>query len=203
MGTLRLGVLASHNGSNLAALHQASLLPDSDFTISVTISNNSSSGALAYARDHGVPTRHLSGHTHPDTKALDNAMRATLVEHGVDLVVTAGFMRKLGPIVRETFSSRIINIHPALLPAFGGVGFFGNRVHQAVLDSGDKISGPTVHLVDDEYDTGEIIAQSEVPVLPDDTVDTLAARVLAAEHILLPTVVRQLASGHQLHRNKN
>ncbi|WP_225731019.1 MULTISPECIES: phosphoribosylglycinamide formyltransferase [unclassified Nocardia] len=199
MPKLRVGVLVSHNGSNLRALHRASLEPDANFEIAAVISNNGGSQGLAYARENQIPTRHLSGKTHPDPDQLDDAIRAMFVEHSVELVVTAGYMKKLGPRTLKEFSPGIINIHPALLPRFGGVGFFGNRVHQAVLEAEAQVSGPTIHLVDAEYDTGEVIAQLEVPVLDDDTVDTLAARVLSAEHILLPAVVRQIAAGQRPH----
>ncbi|WP_406230539.1 phosphoribosylglycinamide formyltransferase [Nocardia sp. NBC_01009] len=190
MPKLRVGVLVSHNGSNLRALHRVPLQTDAQFEIVAVISNNSRSLGLAYARENEIPTRHLSGKTHPDPDQLDDAVRAMFVEHSVELVVTAGYMKKLGPRTLKEFAPRIVNVHPALLPLFGGTQMFGARVHQAVLDAGAKVSGPSVHLVEDEYDTGEVIAQLEVPVLADDTVDTLAARVLAAEHTLLPLLVQ-------------
>jgi phosphoribosylglycinamide formyltransferase-1 len=193
MAKLHVGVLVSHNGSNLRALHQASLEPAARFDIVAVIGNNSGASGLAYARENQIPFRHLSSKTHPDLDELDETIRATLITHSVDWVVTAGYMKKLGRRTLGEFAPRIINIHPALLPRFGGPGMFGDRVHQAVLQSGDQVSGPTVHLVDGEYDTGEIIAQLEVPVLVEDTTDTLAARVLAAEHMLLPRVVQQIA----------
>ncbi|MFI9411932.1 phosphoribosylglycinamide formyltransferase [Nocardia gamkensis] len=201
MSELRVGVIASHNGSNLRALHKASLSPDARFEIALVISNNSGSGALAYAREHDIPALHMSGRTHADSDDLDDAMRLALVEHSVDLVVTAGYMKKIGARTRKEYSSRIINIHPALLPRHGGQGMFGQAVHKAVLESGDQVSGPSVHLVTEEYDTGEVIAQTEVPVLADDTVESLGARVLAAEHTLLPFVVRQMAGGQRLYLN--
>ncbi|MFE6861008.1 phosphoribosylglycinamide formyltransferase [Nocardia sp. NPDC057668] len=196
MAKLRLGVLASHNGSNMRALHRASLAADGLFEVAIVLSNNSGSGALEYAREHGVSARHMSGRTHPDPVALDDAIRAVLVEHEVGLVVTAGYMRKLGPGVRSEFSGRIINIHPALLPKHGGHGMWGIRVHEAVLAAGDAVSGPSVHLVDEEYDTGAVLAQREVPVLAGDSAESLAARVLAAEHDLLPRVVADIAREH-------
>ncbi|MBH0777816.1 phosphoribosylglycinamide formyltransferase [Nocardia bovistercoris] len=199
MTELRVGVLVSHNGSNLRALHEASLAHDARFTIAAVVGNNEGALGLAYAREHRIPVRHISGTTHPDSDRRDEAIRVALVEHRVDWVVTAGYMKKLGPRTIREFAPRILNIHPALLPKFGGTGFFGDRVHRAVLDSGDTVSGPTIHLVDEEYDSGRIIARLEVPVHADDTVDTLAARVRAAEHTLLPAVVRQIASGQRLY----
>lgn len=196
MPGLHVAVLASHNGSNLRALHHASVDSGARFTISLVISNNSSSGALGFARDAGIPSLHLSGRTHPEPDELDEAIRSALIAHAVDLVVTAGYMRKLGPQTRSEYSSRIINVHPALLPRHGGKGMYGKAVHEAVLAAGDTVSGPTVHMVTDEYDAGPILAQSQVPVLPTDTTESLAERVLAAEHQLLPTVVRQIAIRH-------
>ncbi|MGK8522580.1 phosphoribosylglycinamide formyltransferase [Nocardia asteroides] len=187
MTDLRVAVLASHNGSNLRALHRSQ---HAGFRIVLVISNNSDSGALRYARDHRIPARHLSARTHADP---DEAIRAALVEHSSDLVVTAGYLKKIGPRTRSEFAGRIINIHPALLPRHGGPGLYGTRVHQAVLDAGDLVTGASVHFVTGEYDAGEVIARAEVPVRPGDTAETLGARVLEAEHTLLPEVVRRIA----------
>ncbi|MQY22836.1 Phosphoribosylglycinamide formyltransferase [Nocardia sp. RB20] len=150
MPKLRVGVLVSHNGSNLRALHQASLGPDAQYEIVAVISNNSGSPGLAYARENRIPSAHLSGRTHPDPDRLDDAIRALLIEHSVELVVTAGYMKKLGRRTRREYAPRIINVHPALLPLFGGPGMFGTHVHQAVLDAEAAVSGASVHLVDDE-----------------------------------------------------
>ncbi|MFF0496246.1 phosphoribosylglycinamide formyltransferase [Nocardia aobensis] len=198
MRNLRVGLLVSHHGSNLRALHRSSLEPGARFEIAVVIGNNSDAAGLAYARENRIPTRHLSGATHPDPDALDEAIRAALAEHAIDWVVTAGYMKRLGPRTRRHFDSRILNIHPAPLPRFGGAGMFGHRVHDAVLASGVAVTGPTVHLVDGDYDTGRVIAHREVPVRADDTVETLAARVLEAEHVVLPLVVRRIAAGERL-----
>ncbi|MBF6171306.1 phosphoribosylglycinamide formyltransferase [Nocardia blacklockiae] len=198
MSRLQVAVLASHNGSNLRALHRAALAADALFTVALVISNNSGSGALAFAREAEIPALHLSTRTHPDPDALDEAMCSALSTHSVDLVVTAGYMKKLGPRVRSHYASRIINIHPALLPRHGGKGMYGRAVHESVLATGDKISGPTVHILTDAYDSGPIIARREVPVLPDDTPDTLASRVLAAEHELLPEVVQRIAGRREM-----
>ncbi|MGY1898151.1 phosphoribosylglycinamide formyltransferase [Nocardia gipuzkoensis] len=187
---LRVAVIASHNGSNLRALHRASLVADAQFRVVLVISNNSDSGALRYARDNRIPARHLSGRTHHDP---DEAIRAALVEHSVDLVVTAGYLKKIGPRTRSEFATRIINVHPALLPRHGGPGMYGRHVHQAVLDAGDLVSGVSVHHVSGEYDAGQVIAQVEVPVRAGDTAETLGARVLEAEHTVVPDVVRQIA----------
>lgn len=189
---LRVAVIASHAGSNLRALHRVSLGADAHFRIVLVISNNSDSGALRYARDNAIPARHLSGRTHDDP---DEAIRAALVEHSAELVVTAGYLKKVGPRTRAEFSGRIINVHPALLPRHGGPGMYGEYVHRAVLDAGDPVSGASVHLVSDDYDTGQVIGRLEVPVRPGDTAQTLGARVLDAEHTLLPDVVGRIAAG--------
>ena len=122
------------------------------------------------------------------------AIVAVLNEYSVDLVVLAGYLKLVPADVVETFENRMLNIHPALLPSFGGQGMYGQRVHKAVLESGATISGPTVHIVTAEYDRGPIVAQWPVPVRPDDTVDSLQERVLAVEHKLLPAVVLAAAS---------
>ncbi|MDP6038130.1 MAG: phosphoribosylglycinamide formyltransferase, partial [Candidatus Latescibacteria bacterium] len=147
------------------------------------------SGALERARNANLPVAHLSSVTHPESDALDRAIENVLVQYGVNLVVLAGYMKKLGPRVLAAFSNRIINIHPALLPAFGGRGMYGERVHQAVIECRAQFSGATVHLVNEEYDQGPILLQEIVRVLPDDTPETLAARVLEVEHRLFPAAV--------------
>jgi len=192
---LRLGVLASHGGSNLQAIIDAAKDPAYPAQVVVVISNNSGSGAMQRAEREGIPSRHLSSATHPDPEALDRAITAALTEHGVELVVLAGYMKKIGPETLRRFAGRILNIHPALLPEFGGQGFWGHHVHEAVLASGAKRSGASVFVVTEEYDTGPILGQAEVPVLADDTPETLAARVLEQEHKLYPEVVRQIATG--------
>jgi phosphoribosylglycinamide formyltransferase 1 len=192
---LRLGILASHGGSNAQAIIDACRSGRLDAEPRVLISNNSDSLALERARRAGIATRHLSSRTHPDAAALDAVTLETLVAHDVNLVVLAGYMKKLGPRTLAHFRGRIVNIHPALLPKFGGQGMYGMRVHQAVIAAGEKTSGATIHLVDENYDTGPILAQREVPVEPGDTAETLAARVLQAEHQLYVDALARIASG--------
>ena len=124
-------------------------------------------------------------------KAIINTFRS----HRVDIICLAGYMKKLGDKVLDAFKNKVLNIHPALLPKFGGSGMYGNFVHQAVLAAGEKVSGPTVHLVDNNYDHGRILAQKYVDVYPDDTVETLAARVLEQEHILYPETLQKITEG--------
>lgn len=193
-----LGFLASHGGSNLLAILTAIREERLPGRAGVVVSNNSDAGALEHARRFGVPVRHLSSRTHPDPAALDRAILDALREHGVTLVVLAGYMRKLGPLVLQAYAGRVLNIHPALLPAFGGQGMFGLRVHEAVLAAGARETGCTVHLVTAEYDRGRILAQSRVPVRPGDTPETLQARVLEQEHKLYAETLRRIAVGELL-----
>ena len=192
---LPLGVLASHGGTNLQAIIDACAAGSLYAEVRVVISNNSRSLALERARRANISTAHISSVTHPDPARLDAAIADTLTTHGVELVALAGYMRKLGPRTLSRYRNRILNIHPALLPKFGGQGMYGERVHSAVLAAGECVSGVSVHLVDEEYDQGPVVAQSEVPVLPDDTPDTLAARVLEREHLLYPRTIQRIASG--------
>ncbi len=185
-GPVRVAVLVSGGGTNLQALLDA--LHESRIAQVVrVISNRPDAGALARARRAGVATTVLRNVNDPGelVTALGDAQ----------LVVLAGYLKLVHASVVARFRGRMINIHPALLPDFGGPGMYGRRVHEAVLASGAKESGATVHLVDEEFDRGEIIGQERVPVEPGDTPDALAARVLAAEHKLLPKVVLDLAKG--------
>lgn len=184
---MRVAVCVSGGGSNLEALFDAFGSPDDAVDIALVLSDRASAGGLERARQRAVPAGVLAN---PDN--ADEWLHQ-LEAHQIELVVLAGYLKRVPPAVVARYRRRIINIHPALLPAFGGQGMYGKRVHAAVLASGRRESGCTVHLVDEEYDRGPILAQRRVPVLPDDTVESLAARVLAAEHQLLPAVVREAA----------
>ncbi len=192
---MKLGFLASHAGSNMQAIIDACRQGVLNAEVRVVISNNADSLALKRARDQHIPTAHLSSRTHPDPEELDAAIAQTLADHGVDLVLLAGYMRKVGPITLARFPQRILNIHPALLPKFGGQGLFGRKVHEAVLAAGEPTTGVTIHLVDEEYDRGPVVAQREVPVMPGDSVETLAARVLEQEHKLYVETLVRVAQG--------
>jgi phosphoribosylglycinamide formyltransferase 1 len=183
-GPVRVAVLVSGGGTNLQALLDA--LHDSPIArVTRVISTRPDAGALARARRAGVATTVLRDPSDPAEvlSALADAQ----------LVVLAGYLKLMHASVVARFKGRMINIHPALLPDFGGPGMYGRRVHEAVLASGAKESGATVHFVDEEFDRGAIIAQEKVPVRKGDTAETLAARVLEAEHRLLPKVVLDLA----------
>jgi phosphoribosylglycinamide formyltransferase-1 len=193
--SLRLGFLASHDGSNLQAILDACSAGVLVAEPRVVISNNSDSGALRRAAEAGVAGAHVSTLTHPGDDERDGAILGILREHGVTLVILAGYMKKLGPRTLEAYAGRILNIHPALLPKFGGRGMYGERVHEAVLAAGEKETGVTVHLVDGGYDTGRILAQCRVPVEEGDTVTSLRARVLAREHSFFVETLDKIAKG--------
>ncbi len=161
----------------------------------VVISNNSDSGAIQRAKNEGIPCYHLSSKTHPDPGDFDSAILDALRKHAVNLVILAGYMKKLGPLTLDAYKGRILNIHPALLPKFGGKGMYGKFVHEAVLASGDKITGVTIHVVDAEYDQGPLVAQCQVPVLDGDTVESLSERVLKKEHTYFIEILQRIIQG--------
>ncbi len=197
MGILHLGFLASHGGSNMQAIIDACKTGRLDAKPCVVISNNSDSMALQRAKNEGIPQYHISSVTHPGSLE-DEEIRRTMKRHKVDTVILAGYMKMLGPATQQAYRGRILNIHPALLPKFGGKGMYGKRVHEAVLAAGEKVTGVTIHVVDENYDAGPIIAQCQVPVLPGDTVDSLAERVLKHEHILYAETLQKIAEGRIL-----
>jgi phosphoribosylglycinamide formyltransferase 1 len=192
---MNIAVLASGEGTTLQAVLDACAGGHVPARVGVVISNNTGAGALRRARSAGVPTRHVSAATAGGPARLDQALRETLVEFGTDLVMLAGYMKRLGPVTLAEFAGRIINTHPALLPEFGGQGMFGLNVHRAVLAAGRQVSGATVHWVDAHYDSGAVIAQVRVPVEPADSAESLAARVQAAERELVLEVLGAAAAG--------
>lgn len=187
---IRIAVLASGAGTTAEAVIAACRQGRIAGRVVTLIGNNSRSEVFARAGRLGVPTRHLSGHTHPDPAALDAAILAAIRSAGTTHIVLAGYLKKLGPGTLAAYAGRILNTHPAPLPEFGGPGMYGRHVHEAVLRSGVRTSGATVHHVEAEYDTGPVIARATVAVDEQDTVDTLAARVQQTERELL---VRSLA----------
>lgn len=188
--TMRVAVAVSGRGSNLETLLRA-LGADAPARVVLVLSSRPGAGALDRARAHGVAAEVL-----PDPADAAGWL-ARLERHRIGLVVLAGYLQLVPAQVIARYRHRILNVHPALLPAFGGRGMYGRHVHEAVLRSGARESGATVHLVDEVYDRGAILAQGRVPVLPGDTPERLAARVLEVEHRLLPAVVRAAAvAGH-------
>lgn len=192
---LRLGFLASHNGSNMQAIIDACKKGILKAKPVVVISNNSNSGAIERAKKEGLPYYHLSSFTHPDPVHLDKAILDVLKKHNVNLVILAGYMKKLGPLVLNEYKNRVLNIHPALLPKYGGEGMYGKRVHEAVLKAKEKVTGVTIHIVTEEYDKGPILNQVMVEVLENDTVETLAERVLKVEHETYVKTIKMIEDG--------
>jgi phosphoribosylglycinamide formyltransferase-1 len=189
---VRLGILVSGRGSNLEAILRAR--PRGIDPVLV-ISNRAAVRALEVAATHGVPARVFRrADFGGDASARDAAIGQALTEAGADLAILAGYDRLLSPSYFAAFGGRTINIHPSLLPAHGGVGMLGLAVHRAVLEAGDPETGATVHEVGAELDAGPVLSQVRVPVRPDDDAETLAARVLEAEHALLVSTLERLAS---------
>lgn len=189
-GRLRLGVLISGRGSNLQALIDAAAAPDFPAEVALVLSNKADAAGLARAAAAGISTRTVSHRDFADREAFDAALTAALEAADVGLVCLAGFMRLLTPGFVEHWRDRLINIHPSLLPAFRGL-----DTHERALAAGVRFAGCTVHFVRPEMDEGPIILQAAVPVLPDDTAGSLAARVLEAEHRCYPAAVRWIAEG--------
>lgn len=192
---LRLGIFASGHGSNLQAVFDAMDREGLPVRVEVVISNNSRAHALQRARARGIPAMHVSSVTQPDPADRSRRILHLLEKHRVEAVVLAGYMKRIPANVLERYRDRILNVHPALLPLFGGPGMYGLRVHQAVWSAGVRISGATVHLVEEEYDSGSILAQVSVPLSGRETPQEIAAKVLPLEHRLLPRVLRSLAEG--------
>src|SRR5688500_1974465 len=190
----RLAVLASGRGSNLQAIieHFDNLARERVAKVALVASNRADSPALLRAATASIDIAHF------DPSDDGSELLALLQKFRIDLVVLAGYLKRIPSKVIREYAGRIINIHPALLPAFGGEGMYGARVHEAVIASGARETGVTVHLVDDEYDRGAIIAQWRVPIDESDTPDTLAARGLNVEHVVYPRVVEMVAILQQL-----
>src|SRR5215510_55622 len=190
MNPLRLAVLASGRGSNLQAILDACARPEFPARVAVVLSDRERAHALARASAHGVPARFVNPKDFADRAAYDLALVAAIEAHVVGLVCPAGFMRVLGPTFVRRFGGRLMNVHPSLLPAFPGL-----AAQRQALDYGVRVAGATVHFVDEGVDTGPIILQAGVPVQPDDTEESLAARILREEHRLYPEAIRLFAEG--------
>ena len=197
MPPLYLGFLASHGGSNMQAIIDACKTGRLEAKPCVVISNNSDSMALRRAKNEGIPNYHISAVTYPGSLEDEEILR-TLKRHRVDTVILAGYMKMLGPETLKAYRGRILNIHPALLPKYGGKGMYGKRVHETVLAAGEKMTGVSIHIVDETYDTGPIINQCQVPVCEGDTVDSLAERVLEHEHVLYVETLQKISKGEIL-----
>lgn len=190
---LKLGFLSSRNGSSFRAILAAIDAGALEAEARLLVSNNRKSGALAFAQARGVP--HLCIPTERDPAAADLALRDALAGAGAELVVLSGYLRKLGPATLARYHNRIINIHPGLLPEFGGEGMYGRRVHEAVIAAGAPLSGATIHLVDEEYDRGPVLARRELVLEPGETVDSLEARITTLEPLFFVETLTAIAAG--------
>ncbi len=184
----RLGFLASGAGSNFLNIIESCRANALNGLPILLISNNSNSGAIQIAKQNNIDYFHISSKTCSDP---DLEITRKMKEYNIDLVILAGYMKKIGSEMLAEFPSRILNIHPSLLPRHGGAGMFGEKVHRAVLESRDKKTGATVHLVNEEFDKGRILGQLEVDVAMGDTAESLASKVLAVEHILYPKIISE------------
>ncbi len=185
-----IAILISGRGSNMVSLIEAARAPDFPAEIRLVLSNRPDAGGLAWAAEARIETVGIDHRSYPDRESFDRAVDASLREREIDLVCLAGFMRVLTPGFVEAWSGRMINIHPSLLPLFRGT-----HTHERALEAGVLVHGCTVHFVVPELDAGPIVAQAAVPVVPGDTAESLAARVLAQEHVLYPQALRMICSG--------
>jgi phosphoribosylglycinamide formyltransferase-1 len=190
---LKLGFLASGNGSSARAIVAAIRAGELTAEARLLVSNNRSAAALAFAAEAGVPSLCIA--TQADPGAADARLAQAMVAHGVELIVLSGYLRQLGPQTLARYAGRVLNIHPGPLPEFGGHGMYGRRVHEAVIAAGAPESGACIHLVDEEYDRGPVIARRRVPVEPGDTPETLEARVTALEPQFYVETLKQIAAG--------
>jgi len=187
---VKLGVLISGRGSNLQSIVDATRSLRLDATVAVVISNRVDAPGLLRAREAGIEALHVSSREYPDRYDYDRTLASMLSARQVDLVCLAGFMRLVGAPLLEAFPNRVLNIHPSLLPAFPGL-----EAQRQALEHGVRVSGATVHMVDSELDGGPIVMQAAVPVLDDDTVETLSARILLEEHRIYPEAIRIVLAG--------
>jgi phosphoribosylglycinamide formyltransferase-1 len=190
---LRLGFLASHAGSSMRAVVNAIGSGDLEAEAAIVISNNADAEALVFARARGLVGQHISKKTAGSDAEADRSILDAFERAGVNLIVLSGYLRMVGPLTLARYRDRILNIHPALLPKYGGKGMYGRFVHEAVLAAKDDVSGASVHLVDEEYDHGPVISQKTIQVSPGETVDTLRDKVIAIEGALFVETLRQIA----------
>ena len=193
--SIALGILASHGGSNLQAIMDACDNGSLKATVAVVVSNNSGSLAMRRARKSGIPAYHLSSSTHSDDGDLDVAIKNILKKYSVDLIILAGYMKKIGPSVLRTFHNRVINSHPALLPKYGGKGMYGDRVHKAVVKAKSTETGISIHLVDEHYDHGPIISQKIIAVDSAEGVEFVKKKVQKHEHRFWVTTLNKIQKG--------
>ncbi len=187
---MKIAVFVSGRGSNFQAIIEAIEERRLAAEVVLVVGDKPDVGAFDIAKKHGIHYTYFNKDAYESDEKYNTAILTALEKSQVQLIALAGYMKKIGQAIIRSYKNKILNIHPALLPAFGGQGMYGIRIHQAVLEYGSKVSGVTVHLVDDEYDTGAPVLQRCVPVLDDDTPETLAARVLAEEHKIFPEALQ-------------
>ena len=188
----KIGVMASGGGSNFKAIIDRIGEGDLEAQCKFLITNNGGCGAVSHAESYGIPVFHISGKTHPDTAAYEAALLEVIDRYDIDLLILAGYMKALPVSLIKRLPDRILNIHPSLLPKYGGKGMWGHHVHEAVKAAGETETGMTVHYVTPVCDSGEIIAQFSVPLLPTDTVDDIADKEHELEMRHFPEVVEQV-----------
>lgn len=192
---MNIAVFASHGGSDMQAIIDGCKNNKINAKVSLVISNNEDSMALKRAKNENIPSYYLSAKKCGNEETLAEEMLSLLSEYDIDMIFLAGYMRMLHISILEEYNNRVFNIHPALLPKFGGKGMYGMNVHNAVIAAHEKETGVTIHRVNAEYDSGAIVAQTKVPVKQDDTAEILAARVLDREHEFLVDVISDIANG--------
>lgn len=193
MKTLRIAALASNNGSSLRAIAEAIVAGKLDATISLLVSNRLNAPVLDYARACGIPA--LCIPTKGIESEADEKLHVALMDAGTELVILSGYLRRLGPKTLSAFEGRILNVHPALLPKYGGAGMYGRKVHEAVLDAREPVTGATIHLVDGDYDHGRVIAAKEVRINTSDDVAAIERRVMQAECALFVETLQRVVTG--------
>ena len=192
---MNIAVFASHGGSDLQAIIDGCKQDKLNATVAVVISNNGDSMALERAKRENIPAYHMSAKKYGSEDLLAEELLGVLEEYQIDMIFLAGYMRMLHVDILTKYHNRVFNIHPALLPKFGGRGMYGMNVHTAVIEAKETETGVTIHRVNAEYDSGEIVAQTKVPVMQDDSPEILAARVLEREHTFLVEVISQIIAG--------
>ncbi len=190
---MNIAVFASGRGSNFLAILHAIQSGKLSARVVLLLTNNANAGALAVAHEHNVPAVHLSEKQFLRADNFSAATLGLLTQHAVEMIALAGYMKKIPVDVVRAYRNKILNVHPALLPKFGGAGMYGRHVHEAVIAARESISGATVHVVDEEYDRGPIVAQKSVVVSPGDTPETLAEKVLRIEHEIYPQALAAFA----------
>ena len=188
----KIAVFSSGEGSTLTKIHEACQRGNLPAEILLIISNKAHSGAIERAKRHAIDSYLFDTGNNEDTIKTESDLVGLLKQSKIDWILLLGYTRKIGPKLLTAFNNRIINTHPSLLPKYGGKGFYGRKIHEAVLASGDTLTGTTVHLVNEEYDSGEILSQIDVPVLPNDSATTLEARVKKTEKAHLIKVLNEL-----------